>query len=238
MGLINGGQILPIIHANRLVWIAGRYSGGKTAFAYYLAKQFLKKGYRLVSNTACVWNEELENVQLMDDDMLRAVFVLDEGGLWFKTNDMIEEIAAYAAKMDCVYIIPSYWEPTRAAQKVVVQPVFGFRSAGIPAIFYKWTVKQGTFKDNGWFIWVWPQEVFGVYSRQDPGEEPGRLVDFMVERTQEYIQRKGRQSAISELGRDRKVSQETMVFADSVAALSDAADTLASLPKRSAKRRR
>ena len=76
--------------------------------------------------------EHLEDVQLMEDDMLRTVFVLDEGGLWFKTNDMIEEIAAYAAKMDCVYIIPSYWAPTRAAQKVVVQPV-QYRYGAIPS---------------------------------------------------------------------------------------------------------
>jgi hypothetical protein len=235
MPLINGGQILPIVQSYRLVWIAGKFSGGKTSFSYYLAKQFLEReNYRLVSNTKCIWNDELDQVQLCEDDMLHAVVVLDEGGQWFKSSKEIERVAAYAAKMDCIYIIPSFWPPNRAAQVVTIQPLFSFQSAGIPAIAYSWSVSLGAFKEKGWFVWLYPQELYGIYSRQDPGDSPEAIVSFLIERTTQFIQSKGRDHGLSTL----ETTSEADLIHEAANTMVQAADAIASVSVRSSKSRR
>ncbi len=223
---INGGQIFPIIQSYRLVWIAGRFSGGKTSFSYKVAERFLKNGqYRLISNTNCIWNDDPNDVQLMDDGMLHAVIVLDEGGQWFKSSKEIERIAAYAAKMDCIYIIPSFWPPNRSAQVVTIQPLFNFISAGIPAIVYSWSVSLGSFKDKGWFAWVYPQSIYGVYSRQDPGDSPETIISFLTQRTEEYIQSRGRNHGLQPMG---ETSAADLIF-EASNTLVQAADSFSAL---------
>jgi hypothetical protein len=192
MGLLNGGSIMSIVSGYRLVWVGGRFGGHKTSFAYYLAKQYLAQGYRLISNTKCIWNDDMENVELLPgSNHLKAVIVLDEGGLEFKATKQVEMIAAYANKMDCIYIIPSFWPPNRGAQVVTIQPLFNLKSAGVPAVFYIWRVKLGDFKDKGYFIWTNPNEIYGTYSRQDPGAEASDIVEFLVGRTEGYRARHG-----------------------------------------------
>ena len=234
MAIIGGGQIMSIIWNYRLVHLMGRFSGGKTSMAFYMAEYFLKKGYRLVSNTACIWNDDLQYVQLNEQNMLKAVFVLDEGGLFFKTSKEVERIASYAAKMDCVYLIPSFWPPTRSAQVVTVQPIFGFRSAGIPAIVYKWRVKLGAFEEKGWFLCWWPQSVFGLYSHQDPGDSPQKIIDLLVQRTDEYLGRYGHDHGLSAVEGEETDS----LMLDAANTFAEAADAIQALPVRKAGRRR
>jgi hypothetical protein len=200
MGLINGGSVLELVRAYRLCWISGKFSGGKTSFALYLAKQFLSEGYRFITNNSTIWADALEDVQLYPGshpkyaNHLRAVVVLDEGGLYFKSGKQIEQIAAYAAKMDAIYILPSFWPPAREVQVFNIQPLFSFQSSGVPLIVYVWKVRLGNFKEGGWFAWFYPQEVYGTYSRQDPGAEPEYIVEFLIRRTQEFRERMGRRT--------------------------------------------
>ena len=83
--------------------------------------------------------------------MLNAVVVMDEAGLALKATRQVEAMAAYAAKMDCIYLFPSFFPPIRAAQVVTVQPVFSFVQIGLPVIVYRWRVKIGSFDDRGTF---------------------------------------------------------------------------------------
>lgn len=190
MTLIGADVVLGLLADYRLCWISGRFSGGKTSLAYRLAYPFLERGYRLVTNNMCVWADDPLTVELIPDDeyKLRCVTILDEGGLYFKASKQVERIAAYAAKMDCIYIIPSFFPPVSAAQVVEIQVLFSLRSAGIPFIVYRWFVKMGSFRDKGLFYWWRPSEIYGVYSRQDPGYQPDDVVSFLVTRSQQYEQ--------------------------------------------------
>lgn len=246
MGLINGGQIVELVRAYRLCWISGKFSGGKTSFSLYLAKQFAKEGYRFVTNNNTIWADSLRDVQLYPPDdpkhanHLRSVVVLDEGGLYFKSSKQIEQVAAYAAKMDSIYIIPSFFPPAKDVTVLTIQPLFSFQSAGLPIIVYSWKVNLGGFKENGWFAWTFPQEVYGVYSRQDPGDEPDEIVDFLVRRTAQFRERMGRGKktrgdTLPVLGAE---VSETDVLRDVVRSLDEAAQSFEAVSARGAKSRR
>jgi hypothetical protein len=189
---INAGTVFGIIDMYRLVWIGGKFGGHKTAIAFAISEMFLKKGYRLVTNCRCVWGDDLEKVQLDQDNHLHAVVLLDEGGMYFKASRQIEQISNYAAKMDCIYLIPSHSPPAKAAQIITIQPIISLKATGIPLIIYTWRVEIGSFKDKGSFGWWNPAEIYGVYSRQDPGDDPEAIINFLVKRAGQYRAKYGR----------------------------------------------
>lgn len=231
---INAEPIFGVLDMYRLIWISGRFGGHKTALSVAISERYEKKGYRLATNMRCVWADPLDQIQLNEKNQLHSVIILDEGGLYFKTGRQVEQIAAYAAKMDCVYIIPSFWPPTKAAQIINIQPVVSLKAAGIPAIFYKWRVDIGSFKDRGFFIWWNPAEIYGIYSRQDPGDDPDEIVQFLVDRANEYRKRYGRKVnevfTLDQISEGDRIEEAAMVFADS-------ADSMAAVLGRRSKRR-
>ena len=231
---INEEPFLGIISSYRLVWIGGRVGGHKTSLAYMIARSYLEKGYRLITNNRCVWADNPEKVELDKDGHLKAVVVLDEGGLYFKSSRQVEMIASYPAKMDVIYLIPSFWPPVRTAQILTCQPLFNLKSAGLPVIVYRWRVKVGAFEDKGHFLWINPSEIYGVYSRQDPGEQADKIISWLVDRTELYRRSHGRDDSIPAMETELTEADQ---IADSAAAFAEAADTLASIPIRKYKRR-
>lgn len=192
--LIGAEQLIYLAESYRLVWVLGRFGGGKTSFGVALSAALLDKDNkrRLLTNCRVVFADPMEQVVLQPDGMLHAVTMLDEGGLYFKVGHQVEQIAAYARKMDLVVIIPSFWPPARAAQVLTVQPVWSFRSVGIPLICYRWSVRMGSFRDGGNFFWLFPQGVYGVYSTQDPGADCGEVVSHLGEQVERYVALHGR----------------------------------------------
>lgn len=236
MSFVGAGGLLQLIQSYRLIWIGGKFSGGKTSFAMKIAEEFCKTGYRLLTNTPCIWADDWDNVRLSEDTgMLNAVIVMDEAGLALKATRQVETMAAYAAKMDCIYLFPSFFPPIRAAQVVTVQPIFSFVQIGLPVIVYRWRVKIGAFDDKGSFIWVWPSEVWGTYSRRAPESSIYDLVDFLGDRVEDYRKRFGVSNRLSRM--EREVS-EADTFRDSVAALSETVDTFEAISSRGNRRKR
>lgn len=231
MGLINAGTFISVVNNYRLLWIAGRFGGGKTSLAFMMAQEWLKKGYRLVTNGRCIWSDKLDDLEFVDEfGHLKLIVVLDEGGLEFKGTRQVEAIASYAAKMDVIYILPSFWPPVRSAQVVIAQPLFGFTRIGVPLIIYKWRVKLGGFDDGGYFGWWLPSEIYGVYSRQDPGDLAEDIIDFLVEKAEKFRGLYGRKNRLRQV----EVSSEDLI-ADAAStfagAIDDASESL-SISKR------
>lgn len=232
---VNAEPILGVLDMYRLIWISGRFGGHKTALAFQIAQRYLERGYKLATNSRCIWADPFDNIQLNEHNQLHSVIILDEGGLYFKSGRQVEQIAAYAAKMDVLYIIPSFWPPTKAAQIINIQPVVSLKAAGLPVIFYKWSVSIGSFKDKGFFIWINPSEIYGVYSRQDPGDDPDEIVQFLVDRANEYRSRYGRKNTevftMEDISEGDRIEEAALVIAES-------ADTMSSVFGRGNKRRR
>ena len=182
MSFIGAGGLLqldPVVSPG-MGW--GKFGGGKTAFAMRIGEEYLKLGYRLLTNTPCIWGDDWSKVRLNPETgMLNAVVIMDEAGLALKATRQVEAMAAYAAKMDCIYLFPSFFPPIRAAQVVTIQPVFSFVQIGLPFTVYKWRVKIGAFADGGTFVWSWPSEIWGVYSRRAPESSIYDLISFLGE---------------------------------------------------------
>lgn len=232
MGLIGAAQFLRTVESYRLLWIAGKFGGGKTSLAFYMSEPWLKRGYRLITNGKCVWADRLDTMEFVDaDGHLKAIVVLDEGGLEFKASSQVETIAAYAAKMDVIYLLPSFWPPVRRAQVVTAQPLFSFHTIGIPLIVYRWDVQLKGFKDGGYFYWWKPQEIYGIYSRQDPGEIASDIVEFLAQKSEDYRRLHGRKNRLSKMATD---TDDLLLEAANTFA--EAADTL-SVPERKRGRR-
>lgn len=190
MPLMNGGGFVELLHAYRLLWVRGRYGAGKTAVAFKLAEYFLRReGYRLITNVPSIWSDG--RPALEDSGMLHAVVIMDEAGLGLKVKSQLEAMAAYARKMDCIYIFPSFFPPVRAAQVVTVQPAFQFTPIGLPLVVYEYRVSLGSFKDRGWFWWWFPAETWGIYSTNSPEGGIDELVNYMAQKVQEFRQVRG-----------------------------------------------
>ena len=183
--LIGYDKFRFILTSYRIVWIGGYTGSHKTSLAFYMARDLLERGYKLVTNCPCVWADDMEKIEWQGKH-LKTVVVLDEGGLGLKMKRQLEEMCSYVNKMNIVLIIPSYWEPTPAAQRVTVQSIFGFPDLGIPLRCFKWTVKQMSFRDSGWFYWWKPSEVYGVYSRQDPGAKMDGIYNWLLDKVGEF----------------------------------------------------
>lgn len=186
MALLNAEPCLNALYGYRLVWIGGRFGGHKTALAYRMAQHYLEQGYALISNNRTIWGDNPDEVVLDQNGHLKLIVILDEGGLYFQASKQIQQIAAYAAKMDVIYLVPSFYPPSRTTQVVTIQPFVSLKAAGIPVVIVKWKIRLGDFKDHGYFIWWKPQEIYGIYSRQDPGARPDQIVAYLARRTQEF----------------------------------------------------
>lgn len=231
---LNAEPFFSVISFYRLLWIGGRFGGHKTSLSYMIAKKYLDQGYRLISNNRSVWADDPKNVDLLPEThLLKSVVILDEGGLYFNTSKQVQMIASYCRKMDVIYIMPSFWPPSRTAQVLTCQPIFSLRSAGIPAICYKWRAKIGSFEDKGMFFWVFPQEIYGIYSTKDPGDVAADIIAYLVEKTEQYRIFEGRTNKISFMETDSGGD----LFADAADQMAEVADQLAAIPFRKGRRR-
>lgn len=189
--LLLADQFLSIFKHARSVWIGGLFGRHKTSFAYALAEGYLKQGYRLVSNNKSVWGERKEDIDFNQNGQLKVVVLLDEAGLDVKMRFQAEQMTAYLRKMDVYIIMPSFWPPAQMLRFLVLQPIINWQMIGIPLITYKWIVRLKMFESSGWFLWWRPDEVYGIFSSMDPGEDAQGILDWLSKKAQDYRSRFG-----------------------------------------------
>ncbi len=188
--LMGGGVAVSQVRGFRMVWLPGRFSGGKSALAFRLAYELaMKYDYRIVSNQECVWNEQSPPDWMYDDKgnmTLRTIAVIDEGGLYLKNENEAMDFLAFAAKMDIIALLPSITEPCDIFQSLSMQPMYNFRSIGVPVNAYEWRVNQQKSKFSGSFYWVGMEEIYGTYSTLNPSSDPRGITYYIREKVQEY----------------------------------------------------
>jgi len=221
---------IDVLSTYRMAWISGRVGVGKTSIAYKTAEYYLKKGYKLITNNKCVWADE--NIKMNENGTLRAVVLIDEGGLYLKVNRQVELMASYPAKMDVVYLIPSYWPPARAAQQVRLHGMFTLRKAGLPWNVYKWTAGTGAFRDSGIVICD-TRSVFGIYDRQDPSAGADEIIKNMMEYIEEFLKYHGRENIESD-----EYDTPEYYLQDAASAIAEAGDEISSSVVRLRKKRK
>lgn len=173
----------------RMLWVGGRFGGFKTSFCMELSKSFMERGYRLISNTRCVWNEDMDKLDFVDKEgHLKVVVILDEGGTYLVSNRQIMGMLKNCAKMDIILLIPSRFKPPTVCRELTVKPLWSFFAIGLPVVTYRYWIDDGGDRERGFFGWIYPQSVFGVYSRQDPGSTAEDIIEWLVRKTGDYAE--------------------------------------------------
>lgn len=174
--IIMDGGFFTELEDERIVSITGRLGSGKTLLAMTIAERFLKRGYRLVTNVSTVWKDDYGKVTMDETGSVKAVILIDEGGLYIRTMDTVGALVAFARKIDSYVLVSGRREPHEEMMNLSVFPWFDFkRNLGLPIRTWKW-VQRGSKKMYGGLIWEmgWTG-YYGVYNTVDPGDNPRKL---------------------------------------------------------------
>lgn len=190
MPLTNAGIALSQLRGFRMCWYPGRFSSGKSAVSFRLAYELAQNyGYRIISNQECVWNEQTPPDWIFDEHgnmTLQVIANVDEGGLWVQNEVEAMEYLAFAGKMDLIISLPSITEPCDIFSSLSIQPMYNFRSIGVPINVYQWRVSQQKAKFQGNFSWLGMEEIYGVYSTLNPSADPRGILHYLREKVSEY----------------------------------------------------
>jgi hypothetical protein len=160
----------------RTLWLAGRYGGGKTALAVYLAAELVSNKFAstIVSNLPLDLGVSGTVIKKGDiAEITDAVLLLDEGWQELEvgaSNKAIKEWLAYLRKQNHFVLMPSVLALARQVSIFTVERRFNGLPFGVPYWFYQWRLTTGlqTKKrsDRGWLWWHYPQRMFGSYDTE------------------------------------------------------------------------
>lgn len=155
-----GDTYLKLLLGFRIATIGGRFGGGKTLLATWLAYWLKENKYvdKIVSNVPVLFN---------DDDggnLRRSAILLDESWTYIQTRNDILAYSAYLRKIDSYLLLPSVFDIHYRLSFFRAERQINFQSFGIPVWLYSWTLRKGSgSKDKGSFLLVNPQVMFGTY---------------------------------------------------------------------------
>lgn len=164
MALLAADLFLTNLVNFRSCTLRGRTGGGKTALAFRLAYELVeKRGFRYIfSNCASVWNDRPDDM-VMQNGTIDAVFVLDEAGLFLKSNADAEKYMAFMRKLNIVMIFPSVQRVPASIRFLNAQRVMNWQTVGLPMWQYKMSLDNGDSVDHSTFYWWNPSEIYGIY---------------------------------------------------------------------------
>jgi hypothetical protein len=163
MPLIGFEETYVALGDYRVVYIGGHPGAYKTSLAFRIAWYLYKIGRidRVITNTACVWNENLRRLKIDDPRTLRAAIILDEGGIFLKSNAVADDFLAFLRKVDSYVIVPSVKSVPSNVKSITIKCDMKLPRIGIPLVRYRTWVENKPFSR---FWWRNPSEIFGIYS--------------------------------------------------------------------------
>lgn len=174
--LIGAESFISEVIEGRIVVITGYLGCGKTLLGYEIAEKFLRMGYRLISNNASVWRDNLNDIECTKKG-INTVILLDEGGWYIRTAKTISRLITFSGKIDCIWIIPGKKAPHLDVCDLTVELLFDFqKNFLIPIKLWRYTV-QGARRYGGTFVQAFPQEYYGIYDTLDPGDYPEDILE-------------------------------------------------------------
>ena len=176
--LLLADTFLTLLNNYRVLHLGGGFGSGKTAFAHFLAYHEIMRGkYRyFVSNCRSVWRDKLEDVwPLPGQRAVDTVVLLDEGGLFLKSFKDAEDYLAFTRKLNVLVLIPSVNNPVASVRFLRVQRTLDLAAFGFPAWVYSWQLSADKVLERGWFLWLFPSAIFGIYDTDDMPSDGGNL---------------------------------------------------------------
>lgn len=169
-------SFLRLLAAYRVVWLSGRFGGGKTALAVWLSAWLVANKYaaHIVSNLPVEGRTDPCPVPLKDSAIL-----LDEAWMYVDTWNDVKSYAAFLRKMNLFLLMPSVWPPHPRLRILEVHRVFNGRVIGLPFWVYRWSLSMASIGEKGYFLLAWPERCFGFYDTEYIPKDDGGIVDAM-----------------------------------------------------------
>lgn len=163
--LLFADTFLRLCFSYRIVWLSGRFGGGKTLLGFLLAYQMMNRyGLRyLFSNCLSVWNDDPKTMKLREGRKCDAVLVLDEAGEFMETPSDVKAWVSFFRKTNLVLLLPSVRPPHHSVRFLTVQRILNLKVIGLPVWVYRWDLDSGANSDYGYFTLLFPERIFGVY---------------------------------------------------------------------------
>lgn len=199
MPLLNAGNLMLTIRANRFCWFMGRVGGGKTSLAVRLALELLETKVvdHVISNCAVVFADDIETLKIEDPKTTNTCFVLDEGGIYLKNGRKTDTLLTAMRKMNTYLLVPSMKPPAYDIRAFKIQRMVDLSKIGLPLAVYRWKLNMQDIRESEVFGWLRPSEIYGTYDTEDmPIDDQGviawlkELQDRLV---REAYARKGKQ---------------------------------------------
>lgn len=186
MPLLGADGVMGMIRNFRVVWIGGRYGGGKSALAHEIAANLLESGVvkYLVSNVRSVWRDDPSKVQMVDGVLVNAVVILDEGGMFLQSGRDVDAYLAFMRKMNIILIIPSVHPPPMRVRFLTITRFMTLTAVGLPAWLYSLTLQYAGVKEQMRFLWWKPSLIYGIYDTTGAPVDDGGLDEYLKEWSQ------------------------------------------------------
>jgi len=227
---------------NKICTITGRLGSGKTLIALDLSAYYLERGYSLITNTSTSWADDPDRVMVnamrrsvarqkelnkigsksIAPIQVRAVSLVDEGGLYARSPALAEKISSFARKTDQIIIFAGKKLPHASLCDLQVVMWFDFfKNFLIPVKVWQWSYRLSSKKVYyGKLIQTSWKDLYGIYSTIDPADNADKIVAFSVEAAKKLFAQYGRAYELSGVEKDTKTSPEE-AMAELAQALAD-----------------
>lgn len=169
-------EFLLMLRNFRIVWLAGRFGGGKTAFATILAAYALSHGWveDVIANYPCAIANPAPTPPVRN-----SLIILDESWQFARDSRAIQKYGAYLRKLGNFLILPSVFPVSSNLSLFRAERVFNAYVVGIPAWIWRWWLQQRGYTEKGYFAVIRPHEVFPLYDSYSVDTSDGAIADLL-----------------------------------------------------------
>ena len=210
MIVAGGSAFFAEYEASRVLCFTGSLGSGKSLMSHMIAEKYLKEGYKLITNMASVWADDILEVHPDKKGQYHCIVILDEGGIYVRTAKTVQKIHTFARKLDTYLMFAGRKLPHEDLQEFTCALWFDFQKHFLlPLKVYKWEVWKSQGKRYSGYIWVTGMEkYYGVYSTLDPGDFPGSIVATFEIWTKIFFDKFGREYKIQDVVDGENQNQE------------------------------
>jgi len=219
---IGAGIFVEMVKNFRVLWVRGRYGGGKTSLTVLLSGKLLAEGIvnQVVSNIPMTFSVPAS------DPLKDACLVLDEAWMYIEGRNDVKDYGAFIRKQNDILLLPSVFPVHARFSSFYVTRIFNGYIVGLPVWWYRWTLRDKDIKETGVFGVLHPVAVFGHYpTKYVPGDDGG--ISEAMERTSKNDGYKGTRSeqrrTVSLWGDEEENKNPGEIFQDEITALDDVA---------------
>jgi hypothetical protein len=221
MPLLNSPTVVGMIEQQRVVYLGGRQSSGKSLLMHVIARELMEHyGYRyMLSNCPSVWADDPQVVfdNMRDDQFIDAVICMDEAGQWMRTAAEAERYLALLGKINAVLILASWKRPAAVLRSMTVQRSMNLMKLGLPVWLYELHLHDGVNHEKVRFALTNPKQYFGLYSTRAAAVQDTGIGDFLEDVQARLVHKfgeSGNRSTYKSRQTNRKRLQEPQRLSD------------------------